>query len=206
MHRYENLDAKHTKGVTLSLSRDIKRANAPMTSEEKLMASFIKYEQFFKKYKFQLIALLIAIVAFVGYIFVDSKLHQSSLKKANEAFLILQAQPDDTQALQQLQQNNEKLYQLFVLNQTLNEGRVDGISNLNATAHIEDVATYHQKLDEGDLSSYQGLYSDLANLVQGYHLLKMGNIDKARVALSKIPQDSELASNVAILNHYMKAD
>ncbi|MGM0622524.1 MAG: hypothetical protein ACQESH_00740 [Campylobacterota bacterium] len=187
----------------MSLTREIKRAGEPLSSEEKLMASFIKYEQFFKKYKYHLLIILIAIIGLIGYMFIDSSLKQSSLKSANEAFLTLKQNPSDTDALRQLEQNNEKLYQLYMLNSALKNKEYEGLSKLSATAEIQDIASYHQKLQSQDLESYSGVYRDLANLIQGYHLLKSGELDAAHAVLSNIPQDSQLASNVKILQHYI---
>ena len=187
----------------MSLTREIKRAGEPLSSEEKLMASFIKYEQFFKKYRYQLLIILIAIIAFVGYMFVDASLKQSSLKSANEAFLTLKENPNDKEALRQLEQNNEKLYQLYMLNTALHSEDYEGLSKFNATAQIQDIASYHQKLQSQELQSYTGVYKDLADLIQGYHLLKSGELDAADAVLSNIPQDSQLASNVKILQHYI---
>lgn len=190
----------------MSLTRDMKRSGTKLTSEEKLMASFIKYEQVFKKYKYHLLIIVLIVAAYIGYSFIDSSLKQSSLKKANEAFLTLQQDPSNAQALEQLAKHNEKLYQLFTINQKLNAKQTNDLENYSASVEITDIASYHNNLHNQTLTDYDGLYNDLANLIKGYHLLKSGEINQAKNILKSIPKDSELSANVDILLHYMKVN
>jgi len=190
----------------LSLTRDMKRSRTKLTSEEKLMASFIKYEQLFKKYKYHLLIIILIIAAYLGYALIDSNLKQSSLKKANEAFLTLQQDPNNQEALEKLALNNEKLYQLFVINQKLNASQPAGLENYFASAEVADIVSYHSNLQNNTLSDYDGLYNDLADLIKGYHLLKSGEINQARTILKSIPQNSELYANAKVLLHYMKVN
>ena len=189
----------------MSLAKDMKRTGASLSSEEKLMASFIRYEQFFKKYKYILLLGVIFIIGVIGYNYVDETLKQNSLKKANEAFLVLQTQPDNAEALQQLKDNNQKLYQLYTLHKKLNAKDFDHSQNYTATAQTSDISSYHKSLQNDSLGNYDGMYNDLANLIKGYHLLKSGDIKNARNALSKIPSDSQLSANVQILMHYVQS-
>jgi uncharacterized protein (UPF0333 family) len=180
----------------------MKKVGGSLTSEEKLMASFIKYEQFFKKYKFHLLAIVLIIVGAIAYNAVDSALKQSSLKKANEAFLTLKSDPDNAQALEDLKNNNEKLYTLYVIHRKLNEKDTDLRQNYTATAEVTDIAAYHEAIIKEDLGNYDGLYNELAHLIEGYHLLKNGKNEEAVNVLGKIPADSQLSANVKILMHY----
>lgn len=85
----------------------------------------------------------------------------------------------------------------------LNEKDLDHSQNYTATAQTGDIANYHKNLQQQSLTDYDGMYNDLAKLIKGYHLLKSGEVQQARSALSKIPQDSQLSANVEILMHYV---
>lgn len=190
----------------MSLSKDMRRAGTNLNSEEKLMASFIKYEQIFKKYKFHLLIILLIVAGFLSYSYINATIEQNNLKKANEAFLILQKDPSNENALSQLKQHNQKLYQLFMVHKKLNEKDFDHSQNYTATAQVSDIASYHKSLRQQKLTNYDGMYNDLANLIEGYHLLKNSEHEKAKLALSKIPQDSQLSQNVKILMHYANSE
>jgi len=190
----------------LSVTKNVKQNKMQLTSEEKLMASFIKYEQLFKKYRYHLLILLLIIAAYLSYSVIHSNLKQSSLKKANEAFLILQQDPNNQEALEKLAKNNEKLYQLFIINQKLNASQLDGLKNYFASSEIADIVSYHNHLQNNTLSEYDGLYSDLAKLIRGYQLLRSGEINQARTILKSIPKDSNLYANASMLLHYKKVN
>jgi hypothetical protein len=180
----------------------MKKVGGSLNSEEKLMASFIKYEQFFKKYKFHLLGIAFIIIAAIAYNAIDSALKQSSLKKANEAFLTLKSDTSNAQALETLKNNNEKLYTLYVVHQKLNEKDLELSQNYTATAEVSDIAAYHNAIANEDMGNYDGLYNELAYLIEGYHLLKNGKNEDAVRVLGKIPAQSQLSANVKILMHY----
>ena len=173
-----------------------------LSSEEKMMTGFIKFEQFFKRYKYIIIAAVVAVIVAIGAYFVQSYMHQSSLKKANEAFITLQKDPQNTQALATLQQHNQKLYQLFKINQEINNKNLNALLEYDSTQEIRDIASYHTKLKTDSLGEYEGLYRDLANLIEGYHLLKERKFKQARAKLQAIDENSMLSQNAQTLLHY----
>ncbi len=187
----------------MSIKDEIKNVQAELSGEEKLLSNFIKSEQFFKKYKLHIISILTVVIVAVAGTYINTYLQHAKLKTANEAFLALKENPSDDKALQTLKENNEKMYQLFLLNQAIKEKKYKDATQYNASKEIKDIANYHKLLGEKQLQNYTGLYEELALLIEGYHLLKKHKFDEAKTALAKIPEDSTLAPNVDILMHYL---
>ncbi len=166
------------------------------------MTGFIKFEQFFKRYKYIIIAAAALLILAVGAYFVQSYLQQDRLKKANKAFITLQKDPSDTQALSALKENNEKLYQLFMVNRQIKENNLNALLDYDKTQEVRDIGSYHTKLKTDSLHEYEGLYRDLANLIEGYHLLKEQEFKQASAKLGAIPEDSILSQQANRLLHY----
>jgi hypothetical protein len=129
-------------------------------------------------------------------------MQRDSLKQANQAFITLQKDPENTKALQRLKQNNEKLYQLFMVNRQIKQNNLNALLDYDKTKQIRDISSYHTKLKTDSLNEYQGLYRDLANLIEGYHLLKQQKFKEAKAKLEAISEDSMLAQNAQRLLHY----
>lgn len=195
----------------MSLKEDIVAVKQELDAEEKFLESQVKAERFFKKYKNPLIGLAACVVmgaiSFGGYTLFDN--YQN--KKANEALLVLLANPKDTNALETLSSSNHKLYLAYELNGAIQANDVstlEMISKENVDV-ISDIAAYHLatlKKDKALLSQYSSmddhLYKDLALITSAKIALDENNTKKAKEYLSRVPMESQLKDFANAIEHF----
>jgi hypothetical protein len=195
----------------LSLKNNIDMVKDELNSEEKFFEKAVMTERFVTKYKTPIIASIVAVVVFaVANIAYDA--NESSRKEsANTAFMMLQTNPEDANAIKQLKENSPKLYDVWLYSKAVaanDTATLKELVNADASA-IADLSSYElaqESKDAKELSAYaskdKAIYKDLAYVQSAVLYLQANEQEKAQAALAKIAIDSPLANVADALRHY----
>jgi hypothetical protein len=195
----------------LSLKENVAMVREELNSEEKMLESAIKAEQFVKKYKNLLMIGAIVVALGIGANIAYEVKKEADTTSANAALSILQKNPSDADALQTLQTLNPDLYALWQLSQALENSDVAALKTLEdskATA-IADVAAYHAAVKERDIAALEryvlqpsAIYKEMATLELAFLLMKNDRVDEARSKLETFSSESPLYRQAQSLLHY----
>jgi len=182
-------------------TRSIKKE---LSGDEKLLENAFKLETLYKKYKFLLWAIVLALVLFfIGKTVMES-MQNSRLEEANQAFLILQDKADDKQALTILKEKNPALFELFSYSQAAKTQDKKVLNALSGSTNVvvADVSKYTAAvIDNKPIDSK--IYKEMALLEEAYLSIKAGDINNARAKLELIDDRSPLSVTIKLLKHYL---
>ncbi len=199
----------------MGIKENLNAVKEELNTEEQFLEGLIRAERFYKKYKKRLIALaVIVVVVFVGYtikVYVDA----GNLKSANEAYLQLLKNPNNTRADSILKNKNIKLYYAYkfqLASKNNNKALFKKIAKNSNDKYLSDLSTYQlASLDrnKNEINSYinnskVGLLKNLALLEDAFLLLKNKKFEQAKIKLSSIEVDSPLKNVAKNLNHFDK--
>ena len=199
----------------MSIKEDLKAVKEELNTEEQFLEGLIRAERFYKKYKKPIIALVsIAVIIFVGFS-IKTYMDEANLKAANEAYLKLIKNPNDTQAADILKSKNINLYYAYKLQVASKNSDKNVLKEVKTKAkdeYISDLADYQLaslSKKSGELNRYiddskAGLVKNFALLEDAYLLLKSNKKDQAKIKLSSIEVDSPLKDVAKNLEHYIK--
>ena len=199
----------------MSIKEDLKAVKEELNTEEQFLEGLIRAERFYKKYKKPIIAVVsIAVIIFIGFS-IKTYIDEANLKAANEAYLKLIKNPNDTQAAEILKSKNINLYYAFKLQVASKNNDKNILKEVKTNAkdkYISDLADYQlaslskksDKLDRYIDDSKAGLVKNFALLEDAYLLLKENKKDQAKIKLSSIEVDSPLKDVAKNLEHYIK--
>lgn len=186
----------------MSISESIDQAKKELSSDEQILVSAFKLEKVYKKYKTIIWgAVIILLVFFAGKTVVNA-MNEATLQKANEAFLTLQANPEDSQALQTLKDTNPTLFELFSFAQAVKKNDANALAPLSQSKNevIADSSKYAQKVLANE-STDSVLYKEMALLESAYLAIKAGDAKQARTQLESIDERSSIGLFASLLKH-----
>ncbi len=195
----------------MSLKENIDMVKDELSQEEKLFAGAVKAERFIKKYKLQLISVVVAVIIAL----VSNTVYQASVAQAiessNEAYLTLLSNSEDAKAAEVLQENNPALYdawQFKMARDKNDEAMLKSLSSSQSSV-ISDLASYELaalKKDKTALNEYaldqDAILKDLALINEAVLLMKEGKTEEAKTRLALIDQSSSLNKLAMLLQHY----
>ncbi len=198
----------------MGLKENVEAIKKELSAEEQFLESVIKAEGFFKKYKKALIAVGVAVVLAVSFYLISDFIKNRDLRLSNEAFLALQKNPADKDALKILESKNPKLFTLFNFSQAVKGNdpkKIEAVKTKMKEPLLEDLALYQSSALSEDLSSLKSyaqkqnaLLKELAVLDEAFLLFEKGKSDEARALLQKIPVTSPLYQLAQSFSHYQK--
>lgn len=183
----------------VSIKDDVKKE---LTESEKMIANAFKLEAFYKKYKYHLWGVAAALILFFGGQAVMDAMHQAKLEKANEAFLTLQSNSSDANALQVLKENNPALLELYTFSQAVQQEDVKALEALASSKNsvIADASGYTAAaLNKKPTDSK--LYKELALFEEAYLAIVAGDTKTAQNKLELIDDRSSLSVVTEFLKH-----
>ena len=179
-----------------------------LSGDEKILQSAFKLESLYAKHKTKLWAVVAGIVLFFGVRGVMDAMHEAKLVKANEAFLTLQKNSEDAEALKTLKENNAGLFELYSYAQGAAKQDVKALESLSTSTNaiIADASSYTAGiLAKKPVDSK--LYNELALFVEAYLAIGAGDVKRAKAKLDLIDERSPLSVISGFLKHStIKAD
>ena len=190
----------------MSIKENVDYIKEELSSQEKFLENFVKGERFYKKYK-TLIFAFIAIVILGGIgLVIKNNIDESNKLKANIAFNKVLQNSTDTQALEELKNTNEKLYEVALFLQAKKENKAVDI-NIPLLKELSkyQVALANKNVDELTNLSMQNdfLLKEFAIFNKALLLSNEGKYDDAKSTLKLIPQTSKAFELANLLNHYL---
>ena len=186
----------------MSIQDDVNYVKKELSGDEKVLESAFKLESLYKKYKFQLWGVIVVLILFFGGQAAISALHEAKLVKANEAFLTLQSNSDDTNALKVLQENNPALLELYTYAQAVKKEDIKALESLTSSSNsvIADASGYTAGvLKKKPVDSK--LYKEMALFEEAYLSILAGDVKTAQNKLELIDERSSLSVIKEFLKH-----
>jgi len=166
----------------------------------------IKAEGFWKKYKKLILSVIsLLIVGVLAYTMYQS-IQEKNLRMANEAYIKLQTNPSDSEAIDTLKSKNPNLYELYIFSSQIKKGDFDTKMN---DPILQDLVEYQKaSVSKQGLKEYSqrqnALLKEFASLQEVYLLFKEGKSKEAKEILAQIPENSSLGQLAQSLKHYIK--
>ncbi len=192
----------------MSLQENIKMVKEELNSEEKFFEKAVMTEKFIKKYKKIMIASVITVAVIIGANIAYTANKESKIAEANVAFSNLQANPNNTAALNELKALSPNLHDVWLYAQAVANEDLEAVKSLkNSKALIvSDLVKYELAQDPVSLENYaskqDAIFRDLALVKAAVMLINENKIDEAKNKLSKVSKESSLKNLVAALMHY----
>jgi len=187
----------------LDIKNSIEEVKKELTTDEQMLVSAFKLEKFYKKHKIKIFIVVGALVAFFGGKAVMDMIEENRLNSANEAYLALEKNPNNTKALETLKSKNPKLYELYTYKRAVISKDTKSLSALDAKNEefISDMSHYHLYLFENKPMESQ-IYKDFALIDSAVLYIKEGKINEAKNLLSIIDEKSPVYNISKLINHY----
>jgi hypothetical protein len=187
---------------------DIADVKQELSSDEKVLESAFKLETLYKKYRFVIWTIAgILILFFVGKS-VMTAMEESRLAEANSALLTLHKNPENTAALNTLQENNPALFELYSFAEAAKKGDKTTLTTLSQSSNkvVSDASKYNLAVMENKTTD-SVLYKEMSLLEEAYLAIENGEIKKAQEKLGMIDPRSPVATLAQLLKHStIKAD
>ena len=186
----------------MSIKDDVNYVKTELSGDEKVLESAFKLETFYKKYKSVIWGSAIALVLYFAVTSGMEALRASKLAAANQALLTLQQNPDDSNALSILKENNPALYEVYTFSVAAKKEDLKGIAAAKSSHNeiLSDMARY----SEGAIVKKpvdSKLYTEFSYLEEAYMALQSGDIQKAKSKLEMVDSRSQLAPFAKLLEH-----
>ncbi|EIF50270.1 hypothetical protein [Sulfurovum sp. AR] len=186
----------------MGIKDDVNYVKRELSGDEKVLESAFKLESLYKRYKFHLWGVIVVLILFFGGQAVMGALHEAKLEKANEAFLTLQNNSEDANALKVLQENNPALLELYTYAQAVKKEDIKGLESLSTSTNsvIADASGYTAGvLNKKPVESK--LYKEMALFEEAYLSILAGDVKKAQNKLELIDDRSSLSVIREFLMH-----
>ena len=186
----------------MSIKDDVNYVKKELSGDEKVLENAFKLETLYKKHKFKIWGVAIALVVFFGGKAIQETMHESQLAKANEAFLVLQEKPTDEAAFKTLEANNPALMELFFYTQAAKNYDVKTLQKLSSSKNsvVSDASKYTAGVvTKNPVDST--LYNEMALFEEAYIAIGAGDTKTAKAKLELIDERSPLAVITGFLKH-----
>jgi len=188
----------------VSIQDDVKYVKTELSGDEKVLESAFKLETLYKKYKFVIWGVAAALLIFFIGQAVMTGMHEAKLEDANKAFLTLQKNPDDKDALATLKAKNSALFELYTFSEAAHNSDAKVLKSLETSKNevIADSSKYMTAVLENKAVDSK-LYKDLSLFEEAYLAIKSGDTKSAKAKLELIDERSSLQMLTQLLEHSM---
>jgi len=186
----------------VSIKDDVKYVKTELSGDEKVLESVFKLESLYKKYKIVIWGVVGAALLFFVVTTGLSAVRQSKLETANQALLTLQNNPNDTEALSVLKENNPALHEVYIFSQAAKSKDIKRLADISESKNdiIADMSRYTVgAIEKKPVDSK--LYTELVYLEEAYIKIKAGDMQEAKSKLALIDGDSSLSMLAKLLEH-----
>lgn len=186
----------------MSMKENVNYVKSELTSQEKFLEGFVKFERFYKKYKFAIIGVIALLIILAIAYSVQSYMDEQNRIKANIAFEKVMENPDNKAALKELESTNKKLYEVALY--------LKDKSRITEVKYLKELSIYNKALDEKNLEllnelSMQNdfLLKEFAIFNRALLLTKQEKYKEAKTALKLIPTSSKAYELSKLLQHHL---
>lgn len=189
----------------MSIKNDFQAIREEISSDEKMLTGVFRIESFIRKYKFLLIALVVAFIAWLGYIWAGDYFKEQKAIASTKLMEQIKANPEDSQAWNALKEKNYELYEMMKFSTALNQNDIDTLKSFGASKNlfISHYANYEVATLQKDFSNSNfGDFTPLALLQEGFLAIQAKNRALALQKLGEIGNDSDLRDFANRIGHY----
>lgn len=186
----------------MSIKDDVNYVKKELSGDEKVLESAFKIETLYKKHKVKIWGAAVALILFFGGSAVMDAMHEAKLVKANEAFLTLQTNSEDANALKVLKEENPALFELYSYATAVKKQDIATLESLSKSSNsvISDASEYTAGvLNKKPVDSK--LYREFALFEEAYVAIGAGDIQTAKDKLELIDERSPLGVITSFLKH-----
>ena len=187
----------------MNISDTLNEAKKELSNDEQMLASAFKLEKLFKKHKIKIYSVLtIATIYVVGTAIVNN-IAEQKLVTANSAYLTLETDAKNKEALSSLKSNNPALFDLYTYQEAIKNSDKEALKQLTTTSNsiIADLSNYHLSILEGKPAKSE-LYNEFALINNASLLIKDGKVQEAKDELNMIGEDSPVYNISKMIKHY----
>lgn len=187
----------------MSIKDNVNYVKQELSGDEKVLESALKLETLYNKHKRKIWTLLAVIVLFFAGKIILEAIETSKLNSANEAFLTLQKDPQNSEALDALRSNNPSLYELYRYAGAVKSKDAKSLEELAGSKIplIADVSGYMKQV-LASKSSDSEYYKGMSLIEDAYLALKAGRSKEAKAKLDMIDARSPVAPVADLFKHY----
>ncbi|MDY0403119.1 hypothetical protein [Sulfurovum sp.] len=182
---------------------NIAEVKQELSSDEKVLESAFKLETFYKKYRVAIWS-VVALLAlfFIGKSSIMSGIEEGRLSEANNAFLTLQQNPEDSAALNTLKEKNPALFELYSYAQAAKKEDKAVLNTLSQSSNtvISDASRYTLAVMENKTAD-SALYKEMVLLEEAYLAIENNEMAKAQETLGMIDPRSPVAALAQLMKH-----
>ena len=174
-----------------------------LSGDEKMLASAFKAEKIYKKHKIKIFAVVGIVIAYFAGTAIMETIAQDKREKANTAYLVLEKDAKNSDALNSLKTNNPALFELFSYQEAVKATDTVLLKSLSTSKNeiISDLSAYHLDVIEGKPSDSK-FNADIAKVHNAALLIKEGKTTEAKEELELIPEDSPMHNISQMIKHY----
>ena len=187
----------------MSIKDSINEAKKEFTSDEQMLASAFKLEKFYKKNKIAILSLVTIVVLFFSGRGVMQLIEENRLNSANDAYITLTEDTNNTEAISTLKEKNPKLFELYSYKKAVQEKNIEALKSLanSKNEFISDMSSYHLSVLE-KRPTKSNLYNEISIMNNAYLLIKDGKMSEAKSELDLINEQSAVYNISTIIKHY----
>jgi len=187
----------------LSITETINEAKKELTNDEHMLASAFKLEKLYKKHKLKLFTVIAIALLYFGGTAIMNSIKEHKLVAANNAYLSLIKDANNTAALTELQTNNPALFELYNYQKAIKNSDTATLKTLSTSQNdiIADISAYHLAVLDGKASQSE-LYNDVSHVNNAYLFIKENKITQAKEELELIPEESPVHHIAQMIKHY----
>jgi hypothetical protein len=186
----------------VSIKDDVNYVKQELSGDEKVLESAFKLETLYKKHKLKIWGVVTALILFFAAGAVMDAMYEAKLVKANEAFLTLQTNGDDANALKVLKEENPVLFELYSYSSAVKKQDIAVLETLSKSSNkiIADASGYTAGvLNKKPVDSK--LYKEMALFEEAYVAIGAGDMKTAKDKLELIDERSPLGVITSFLKH-----
>ncbi|MDQ7046231.1 MAG: hypothetical protein Q9M39_00835 [Sulfurovum sp.] len=186
----------------MSIKDDVNYVKKELSGDEKVLENAFKLETLYKKHKVKIWAALVAVILFFAVTAAMDAMHEAKLVKANEAFLTLQTNSEDANALKVLKEENPALFELYSYAKAIKKQDILALESLSKSKNtvISDISKYTVGvLNKKPVDSK--LYKEMVLFQEAYLSIGAGDMQTAKDKLEFIDKRSPLGPIASFLRH-----
>ncbi|WP_104761521.1 hypothetical protein [Helicobacter cetorum] len=193
----------------MSIKNDLEQVKEEFRSDEKLLEGAFRIEKFYKRYKWFLLFIVVAIIAYFGDQKLQSYQQEQKSERITQVYNEVLQSPNNTALQEKLQEVAPELYDLYQFSKASEQNNIQIFKKLLHSSNevVKTLATYtYASLSKDkNLLKNSSVLKELSTLQEVGLLYKDNSKDsivQAHKILGAMPLNSSLYAMITILKHY----